>query len=123
VLLVEDNPTNAIPAFDYLAAKGYRVIHARDGYEALAEATALRPRIILMDIMMPRMDGLEAIRRLRAIPDTQIASTPIIVVTARAMQGDREACLEAGADEYMAKPISLKTLLGNIEALLGGRRT
>ena len=123
VLLVEDNPTNAIPAFDYLTAKGYRVIHAHDGYEALAQAAVLRPRIILMDIMMPRMDGLEATRRLRAHPDAQVAATPIIVVTARAMQEDREACLEAGADEYMAKPISLKALLGNIEALLRARRT
>ena len=78
----------------------------------------IRPDIILLDIQMPGMDGLEAARKLRAHPDAQVAKVPIIAVTALAMIGDRERSLAAGANEYLSKPVDLKTLVASIEALL-----
>ena len=89
---------------------------AHNGLEALDQAEKLSPILILMDIQMPEMDGVQAMRRLRAIP--RFATTPIIALTALAMPGDRERCLEAGANEYMSKPVSLKTLLKTIYELL-----
>jgi CheY-like chemotaxis protein len=73
---------------------------------------------MLVDIQMPGMDGMETMRRVRAHPDPVIASTPMIAVTALAMTGDREACLQAGANEYMSKPLVMKKLLGQIEKTL-----
>ncbi len=116
VLLVEDNATNMLTILDYMDALGYSVVTASDGYEALAKAAESAPDVILMDIQMPHMDGLEAIRRLRA--DPQFATTPIIALTALAMPGDRERCLEAGATEYMSKPVKLKALATMVERLL-----
>jgi CheY-like chemotaxis protein len=71
-----------------------------------------------MDIQMPDMDGLETIRRLRAFPDPELASTPVIAITALAMPGDRENCLQAGANEYLSKPIRLKELVSMIQKML-----
>jgi CheY-like chemotaxis protein len=89
---------------------------AHDGHEALAVAAASQPDLILMDVQMPELDGLEAMRRLRVRPE--FADTPIIALTALAMTGDRERCLEAGASEYLTKPVSLKALVATIERLL-----
>jgi CheY-like chemotaxis protein len=86
---------------------------ARNGREAIVSAQEERPDIILMDIQMPGMDGLEAIRRLRAEPG--MGQVPILAVTALAMPGDRERCLAAGADGYLAKPVSFRTLVATIE--------
>ncbi|HAV78526.1 MAG TPA: hypothetical protein DCX53_14350 [Anaerolineae bacterium] len=119
ILLAEDNESNILTIQEYLADHGYTVVVARNGSDALAMANEFSPSLILMDIQMPEMDGLEAIRRLRA--DTRrFSSTPIIALTALAMPGDRELCLEAGANEYMSKPVSLKVLAKTIEKLLGG---
>ncbi len=115
VLLAEDNEINSRMLVEYLEAQGYRVPNARDGEEVLEKAGELSPDIILMDIQMRKMNGLEATRRLRA--DPRFASTPIIALTALAMPGDRESCLEAGANEYLSKPVSLKMLLEIIERL------
>jgi len=82
----------------------------------LAKAEETLPDIIIMDIQMPELDGLEAIQRLRM--DQRFISTPIIALTSLAMSGDRERCLEAGANEYMSKPVSLKTLAEKIQELL-----
>jgi CheY-like chemotaxis protein len=90
-------------------------VNAHDGVEAIEKAQETNPQIILMDIQMPALDGLEAIRRLRA--DPRFDSTPIIALTALAMPGDRERCLEAGASEYMSKPLSLKRLVKTINRL------
>ena len=120
VLLAEDNTANILTIGDYLESHGYQLVVAHDGLEAIEKAEALQPNIILMDIQMPALDGLEAIRRLRA--DSRFASTPIIALTALAMPGDRERCLEAGANEYMSKPISLKTMLNTIEKLSGYKK-
>jgi CheY-like chemotaxis protein len=116
ILLAEDNEANIQTIADFLTFKGYHVIVARNGVEAIDRARELGPALILMDIQMPVMDGLEAIRSLRA--DPQLADTPIIALTALAMSGDRERCLAAGANDYMAKPVSLKNLLRLIESYL-----
>ena len=118
VLLAEDNLANILTIGQYLESHGYRIVQAHDGLEAIEKAQAHDPDIILMDIQMPVLDGLEAIRRLRA--DPRFAATPILVITALAMPGDRENCLEAGANEYMPKPVRLKLLKQTIEKFLDG---
>jgi CheY-like chemotaxis protein len=116
ILLAEDEENNIYTLSTYLEAKGYQVVLARNGAEALSRADDAKPALILMDIQMPDMDGLEAIQRIRA--DTALSQVPIIALTALAMPGDRERCLAAGADEYLTKPVSLKGLVRAIEAHL-----
>ena len=113
ILLVEDDLANVMTIRDYLEDKNFQVVVAQDGLEALALASEINPNIILMDIQMPVMNGLEATRRLRADPRFQ--SVPIVALSARAMLGDRECCLQAGASEYLSKPVSLKQLVMVIE--------
>jgi signal transduction histidine kinase len=121
ILLAEDNESSVSTFFDYLQAKGYRVIVARNGNEAIDLARDGSPDLILMDVQMPGMDGLEATRRIRADADpstglrTKLADVPIIALTALAMPGDRERCLEAGVNEYLSKPVSLRQLVDVIE--------
>jgi len=117
ILLAEDNEANVSNFTIYLTALNYRLIVANNGQQAIALAKSENPDIILMDIQMPIMDGLEAIRLIRA--DAEIANIPIIALTALAMQGDRERCLEAGANEYISKPVRLKQLALKITELLG----
>ncbi|MCF4965624.1 hybrid sensor histidine kinase/response regulator [Nostoc sp. CMAA1605] len=116
VLLAEDNEANVLAISYYLTAKGFRLIVAQDGKDAIAIAQSRHPDIILMDIQMPGLDGIEAIKRIRA--DSQLAHIPIIALTALAMPSDRERCLEAGADEYLAKPVKLKQLQTTIQQFL-----
>lgn len=112
VLLAEDNETNITVVLNYLEAHNFQVILARTGIEAVQMAKQHQPDVILMDIQMPDMDGLEATRQIRA--DQQTHSIPIIALTALAMPGDLERCLEAGANDYLAKPVKLKQLLDKI---------
>ncbi|NTW03013.1 MAG: response regulator, partial [Oscillochloris sp.] len=112
ILLAEDNDVNIMAVCEYLQAKGYQVTVAHNGIEAIERASESPPDLILMDIQMPEMDGLEATRRMRAMP--HCATIPIIALTALAMPGDRERCLAAGANEYITKPIRLTDLLGMI---------
>jgi CheY-like chemotaxis protein len=116
VLLAEDNPINVEMFQDYLLAKGYRIVVACNGFEAIDIADQEHPDVILMDIQMPEMDGLTAIRRLRA--DHAHAERPIIAITALAMPGDRERCIEAGADDYLSKPVSMRHLASAVRAQL-----
>ncbi len=116
ILLVEDNKFNIETIQDYLQDKGYQVEIAHNGQESLELARQTQPDLILMDIQQPGMDGLEATRRLRAIPE--FAATPIIALTALVMPGDRERCLAAGVDEYLTKPVRLKGLAEIMENLL-----
>lgn len=116
ILLVEDNETNIATFSDYLQAKGYRVQIARTGDEAIARLGEDRPDLILLDIQMPGMDGLEVMQKVRT--NGQWRALPIIALTALAMSGDRERCLAAGASEYLSKPISLRRLIGTIETNL-----
>lgn len=119
VLIAEDNPINLMVQSDYLTSKGYEVIEAGNGIDAIELAQGQKPDLILMDIQMPGLDGLEAIQRLRTLPEC--ADIPIIALTALAMPGDRERCLEAGANEYLAKPFSLILLVKIMGELLSGR--
>ncbi|MEM9539188.1 MAG: PAS domain S-box protein [Cyanobacteria bacterium P01_E01_bin.42] len=116
ILLAEDNETNINTLSSYLEAKGYRLQVAKDGRAAIALARAISPNIILMDIQMPGMDGIEAIQHLRKLPE--FSQTPIIALTALAMEEDRERCLAAGATMYLSKPVRLKQLVRSIEKLL-----
>ena len=117
LLLAEDDEANVHTYVGYLQAKGYTVVVAKDGLEALAVARDVRPALILMDIQMPRLDGLEAIRQLRA--DPAFDDTPIIALTALAMPGDRERCMTAGSSGYISKPTSLKELREQIASYIG----
>jgi CheY-like chemotaxis protein len=116
VLLAEDKEANLILVRDFLQSRGYRVIVARDGAKAIEQAGAERPDIILMDVRLPGMTGLEATRRLRDNP--ALASVPIIALTALAMPGDKERCLEAGMSDYLSKPIRLEELARVLETHL-----
>ena len=116
ILIAEDNETNINTLYDFLLSKHYRLSVARNGQEAIDLALENKPDIILMDIQMPKVTGLEAIARIRANPS--LANIPIIALTALAMPGDRERCLNIGANEYMAKPVSLRKLAITIDELL-----
>jgi CheY-like chemotaxis protein len=116
ILLVEDNEMNRDMLARRLERKGYEVVIAIDGQEAVRMAQSLTPDLILMDIRLPVMDGWEAMRRIKIIPKMQ--SIPIIALTAHAMAGDMEKCLDAGCDDYDTKPIDLPRLLEKMQALL-----
>ncbi len=109
ILVAEDNEYNISTVSNYLTACGYSLIFAKNGEEAVALTRERQPNIVLMDIQMPRMDGLEAIRLLRA--DDRTATIPIIVLSALAMPGDRERCFAAGANQYFSKPFRMKQLV------------
>jgi CheY-like chemotaxis protein len=116
LLLVEDNEANINTVARYLESRGYQVRCANNGLEALQCLAEDIPDLILMDIQMPVMDGLEAIRHIRL--QQRWASIPIIALTALAMPGDRERCLGVGATEYLAKPFRLKHLRDVIQKTL-----
>jgi len=120
ILLVEDNQANILTIGEYLENHGYQMIVANDGLQAIEKANEVLPDVILMDIQMPVMDGLEATRRLRS--DVRFATVPIIALTALAMPGDRERCLQAGANEYMSKPVSLKELRKVIDGFISSKK-
>lgn len=116
ILLVEDNEMNRDMLSRRLARKGFEVVIAVDGAEAVKMAESEMPALILMDMSLPVIDGWEATRLLKAQDLTK--GTPIIALTAHAMSGDREKCLEAGCDDYDTKPIEFKRLLEKIKVQL-----
>jgi PAS domain S-box-containing protein len=109
ILLADDNNETVAMLSDYLQQHGYRVLVAHNGTEAVRSVLEHNPVLVLMDVQMPEMDGLEATRSIRE--HAAYATLPIIALTALAMPGDRERCLEAGANDYLSKPVSLKHLL------------
>jgi CheY-like chemotaxis protein len=119
ILLVEDNEMNRDMLSRRLERKGYAVTMAVDGKQGVEMARAGGYDLILMDMSQPEIDGWEATRQLRAVPETK--AVPIIGLTAHAMAGDREKALAAGCNDYDTKPIELPRLLAKIEALLGGQ--
>ncbi|PYK97702.1 MAG: hypothetical protein DME19_15330, partial [Verrucomicrobia bacterium] len=117
ILLAEDHPVNRELAMTILTQEGHRVTEACDGKEALALALRLHFDVVLMDVQMPELDGLEAIRMVRGREQQTGRHTPIIALTAHAMKGDRELCLAAGADAYLSKPVKRQELLEAISHL------
>jgi two-component system, cell cycle response regulator DivK len=116
VLLVEDNEMNRDMLSRRLLRKGFEVVMAVDGGQAVSMAESEHPDLILMDMSLPVIDGWEATRRVKAAKGT--AHIPIIALTAHAMSGDREKALSAGCDDYDTKPIEMPRLLEKIDALL-----
>lgn len=117
VLVVEDNRDNMTLIVDVLESLDYDVIQAKDGEQGVELARSERPDLILMDLSLPKIDGWEATRTIKAEDD--LRQIPIIALTAHAMVGDRERALEAGCDDYMTKPINLQTLATKLTKFLG----
>ncbi|MCZ6451264.1 MAG: response regulator [Deltaproteobacteria bacterium] len=116
ILLVEDNPATMEVMHQELEVLGYDVAIARDGAEAVEMAGSELPDLIIMDMLMPKMDGGEATARIRKNPKTQ--AIPILAATAKALPEDRDICLASGCDDYIAKPFSYRELHAAIEKLL-----
>jgi DNA-binding response OmpR family regulator len=116
ILIVDDQPMNVDILKTRLAVHGYELLTATDGAEALEVACAQQPDLILLDIMMPRIDGIEVCQRLKA--DTTLPFMPIIMVTAKADSKDIVAGLEAGADEYLTKPVDQASLVARVKSML-----
>jgi two-component system cell cycle response regulator DivK len=117
VMIVEDNELNMRLFRDLLAAFGYRTVETRDGLMALDLARAEKPDLILMDIQLPEVSGLDITRWMKA--DDELASIPIIAVTAFAMRGDEERFREGGCQDYLSKPISVATFIGAVRRFIG----
>lgn len=120
ILLVEDNELNRDMLTRRLSKRGFEVLQAMDGNEGVAKARQERPDLILMDMSLPGLDGWDASRQLKS--DSAMAATPIIALTAHAMEGDRQKAMEAGCDDYDTKPVELDRLLTKIDALLARQR-
>jgi two-component system cell cycle response regulator DivK len=120
VLIVEDNELNMKLFHDLLAAHGYGTIQTRNGMEALALAREHRPDLILMDIQLPEVSGLEVTKWLKE--DDELRTIPIVAVTAFAMKGDEERIREGGCEAYLSKPISVSTFLDTIRQFIGEAR-
>ena len=120
ILIVEDNPHNMKVVMMTLRPHGYTLLEAKNGEEALDMAVREQPDLIMMDMQLPKMSGLEAVRRLRDMP--AFKHVPIIAVTAYAMKGDRERFIETGCNTYLSKPINTRELPGVIAEMLSQQR-
>ncbi len=118
VLVVEDNPNNMKLITLVLKKHGYETIGAMTGEEGVEKASTEKPDMILMDILLPDIDGLETTRRIRKIESMQ--KIPIIAITSYAMAGDRDKIIEAGCNGYFEKPINPLTIIGDIEKIVEG---
>ena len=118
ILIVEDNPKNLKLVRDTLQVKGYQTIEAETGEEGVRLAHDRQPALVLMDIQLPGINGVEALKRLRADPVT--SSTPVIAITASVMTQDRTRIMAAGFDGFQGKPISVRELLATVRGILGG---
>ena len=118
ILYVEDNEDNVYMLTRRLKRRGYDVIVAGDGEQGIAMARAELPRLILMDLSLPVLDGWEASSRLKRMAETK--AIPIIALSAHVLTGEREKALAAGCDDFDTKPVDLDRLAGKIDALIGG---
>jgi len=116
ILIVEDNPKNLKLVRDTLQVKGYQTIEAETGEEGVRLAHERQPAVVLMDIQLPGINGVEALKRLRADPVT--SSTPVIAITASVMTQDRTRIMAAGFDGFQGKPISVRELLATVRGIL-----
>jgi CheY-like chemotaxis protein len=119
ILVVEDNALNMKLFRDVLLATGYQTLEATTGAEAVELATAHAPDLVLMDVQLPGIDGVQALHRLRA--DDRTAAIPVLAVTAQAMQGDRQQFLAEGFDGYLSKPVNVRELIGTVRRYCDGR--
>jgi two-component system cell cycle response regulator DivK len=119
VLVVEDNARNLKLVCDVLAATGYRTRTATSGEDAVEAVRACTPALVLLDVQLPGIDGIETLARLRQ--DLHAAGVPVVAITAQAMDGDRERFLAAGFDDYLAKPIDIRELVATVTLHCGGR--
>ncbi|MDX6288559.1 MAG: hypothetical protein QOH42_358 [Blastocatellia bacterium] len=117
ILVVEDYPDSRTLLSSLLRAKGYKVVEARDGKEGLLQANRVTPDLILMDLAMPEMDGIEATRQLRQ--RRTLSCTPIFAISAYATSDVKDDAMAAGCAEIFAKPLDIESLLGRIKATLG----
>jgi two-component system, cell cycle response regulator DivK len=120
VLIVEDNEDNRELVVKVLRNKGYEMVQAADGEEALEKAVAERPDLILLDISLPKLDGYEVAKRLKSMEEFQ--EIPIIAFTAHAMKGDREKVIVAGFEGYISKPINVRELPEQVRSFIRGKR-
>lgn len=120
ILIVEDNAENRDSLSRRLERRGFQVVMAENGLIGIDKAVAEKPDLILMDMNMPELDGWEATRRIKAIPE--LIDVAIVALTAHAMTGDRERALEAGCTDYHTKPIEFPKLMTQIEGLLQGKQ-
>ena len=120
ILIVEDNERTLKLVRDVLQFAGYEVVEARSGEQGVVLAKECFPDLVLMDIQLPRMDGVEALHRLRDSPENR--TVPVVALTAFAMREDREQALGAGFDGYLEKPISVRALVGDVRGFLQGGR-
>jgi two-component system cell cycle response regulator DivK len=116
VMVVEDNELNLKLFCDLLRAHGYRAEAVRDGREALDRARAMRPDLIVMDIQMPHVSGLDLIEQVKA--DPMLAAIPVMAVTAYAAKGDEQRIREAGAEAYVSKPVTVSRFLQSVASLI-----
>ena len=116
ILIIEDNEKNRKLVRDVLQIKGYKTIESETAEEGLKLALEKSPALVLMDIQLPGMDGITALKQLRANPQTK--SIPVIAITASAMTNNRQTMLAEGFDGYQSKPISVKDFLGELERVL-----
>ena len=121
ILVAEDNEVNQLVFTQILGETGFSFEIVGNGRKALEACFKLKPRMILMDVSMPEMNGLEATGEIRRREEIEGTHVPIVGVTAHALKGDRERCIEAGMDDYLPKPISPKALAEKVERWLGGR--
>jgi len=117
VLVVEDNEKNMKLFRDVLEASGYRLLEATTGEQAMELAVEQQPNLVLMDIQLPDLDGVDALGRLRA--DARTASIPVVALTAQAMHGDRERFLDAGFDAYISKPVDIVEFVKTVKEHCG----
>jgi two-component system cell cycle response regulator DivK len=120
VLIIEDNEKNMKLARDILRAKGYDIVEATSGEEGVKLAKEKKPDLVLMDIQLPGINGIEAFRQIRAHPGT--ARVPVVALTASVTPTDRSAITAAGFDAFIGKPISLKEFVATVKRLLEGAR-
>jgi CheY-like chemotaxis protein len=120
ILIIEDNEKNRKLCRDVLNVKGYSTIESETAEEGLKLAREKSPSLVLMDIQLPGMDGITAMKQLRAAPET--AQIPVVAITASAMTHNRATMLAEGFDGYQTKPISLKEFLAEVQRVLAGRK-
>lgn len=118
IIYIEDNPFNMQLVQRAVSARGYQFLYATNGEEGLALIESQRPQLILLDINLPDIDGYEIARRLRSHPNSELAKTPILAITANALSGDVKKALAAGCNDHMPKPISIRDLWDRLDRFL-----